>query len=1186
MKNFNFNYIKVLDYFKGDDLAASTWINKYALKNEEGEIIEGTPDDMHKRLAREFYKVEKTYQERDYMKTEALSNYGQNRPMLSEDAIYELFKNFKYIIPGGSVMSGLGSSNPISLSNCFVIDGPNDSYQDIMRARTEQIQLMKRRGGVGYDLSKLRPRGAKVHNAAVTSTGAASFMDVCSDITNEVAQEGRRGALMLTISINHPDVEEFITKKQDLTKVTGANISVQVTDEFMKAVEKEEDFILRYPVSSKLTSNLNKEEVCKAPYNELCVTLDSFGNEVGYYKKVKAKDLWNKLIHCAWNTAEPGVIFSDHMKYFSPDSEYPQYQMVCTNPCQPEWATVLTPNGISTFKEIHKGSIIWSSEGWTKVLRKSFSGIKEVREYRTTSGIFYGTSNHRIVSKGIKVKAEDAESIDVLQGFNSKHSTLDKQDIIDGLVFGDGSVHKASNNRIILYIGGNDSDYYTDPEIEDYILQKDMFNHKVTSISNEAHEVSTTITPQELPLTYQRSIPDRFLKGSADKVKGFLRGLYSANGSVISNRVTLKTASSVLRDQVQLMLSSIGIRSYYTTNKSKDVRFINGTYSCRESYDINISTDRNVFAREIGFIQKYKTNRLEVSLKHSLKKELKTSTIISDEIIDTEPVYNITVDNKSHTYWTGGLNVSNCGEIGMGAYDSCRLLHINLTSFVDRPFTETATVNYKKLYEITYEAQRLADDLVTLEIKAIDRIISHLDKLKDKDEIELWNKFRNTALGGRRTGVGFTGLMDMLAMVSTNTEIKTADPSMELVLRHISYSMMQAELDCTIDMAITRGVFLDYDNPAKYTLHLSNWNKFVSKEFPGTFDRMCKYGRRNISFSTIAPTGTVSIMARCSSGIEPIFRAVYKRKRKCMSPSEQADFVDKNGERFITFVVVHPGLRQWAETIYPKEVLDKLTAEKWEQLCKDSPYNCFTADSMSIGERLDIQSLLQKYITHSISSTINVSKEISEDSIGIIYFTAWERGCKGITIYRDGSREGVLTSIKEAKPDNILCCNAPKRPKELVADYYQIKVKGEQFIVLVGLYKDKPYEIFCLKTLRPVNVPFHQGIITKLSKMHYHFKSKYYEIANLEDVNANMEEKATTLYASMLLRHGVAIKYIIKTAKKVDDNIASFTAAICRVLSKYMEKEELNDKCPKCGATLIREEGCIHCSNCDYSKCG
>ena len=859
MKNFNFNYIKVLDYFKGDDLAASTWINKYALKNEEGEIIEETPDDMHKRLAREFYKVEKTYQERDYVKTEALSNYGQNRPMLSEDAIYELFKNFKYIIPGGSVMSGLGSSNPISLSNCFVIDGPNDSYQDIMRARTEQIQLMKRRGGVGYDLSKLRPRGAKVHNAAVTSTGAASFMDVCSDITNEVAQEGRRGALMLTISINHPDVEEFITKKQDLTKVTGANISVQVTDEFMKAVEKEEDFILRYPVSSKLTSNLNKEEVCKAPYNELCVTLDSFGNEVGYYKKVKAKELWNKLIHCAWNTAEPGIIFSDAMRMKSPDFEYPKYRMVCCNPC---------------------------------------------------------------------------------------------------------------------------------------------------------------------------------------------------------------------------------------------------------------------------------------------------------------------------------------AEIGMGAYDSCRLLHINLTSFVDRPFTETATVNYKKLYEITYEAQRLADDLVTLEIKAVDRIISHLDKLKDKDEIELWNKFRNTALGGRRTGVGFTGLMDMLAMVSTNTEIRTADPSMEFVLRQISYGMMQAELDCTIDMAITRGVFLDYDNPAKYTLHLSNWNKFVSKEFPGTFDRMCKYGRRNISFSTIAPTGTVSIMARCSSGIEPIFRAVYKRKRKCMSPSEQADFVDKNGERFITFVVVHPGLRQWAETIYPKEVLDKLTAEKWEQLCKDSPYNYFTADSMSIGERLDIQSILQKYITHSISSTINVSKEFSEDSIGIIYFTAWERGCKGITIYRDGSREGILTSIKEAKPDNILCCNAPKRPKELVADYYQIKVKGEQFIVLVGLYKDKPYEIFCLKTLRPVNVPFHQGIITKLSKMHYHFKSKYYEIANLEDVNANMEEKATTLYASMLLRHGVAIKYIIKTAKKVDDNIASFTAAICRVLSKYVEKEELKEKCPKCGAALIREEGCIHCSNCDYSKCG
>lgn len=313
-----------LEYFKGDELAASTWRNKYAADGEQ------TPDDTHRRLAKKFARVENNYDwDMPNHKAMKLSNYGYQRPNLDEEAIYELFKDFKYIIPGGSVMSGCGTGALVSLSNCFVIGSPKDSYSEIMKTRSQQAQLMKRRGGVGYDLSQLRPRGAKVNNAAKSSTGAASFMDVCSDITNEVAQNGRRGALMLSMSINHPDIEEFITKKQDLTKVTGANISVKVTDEFMQAVEKDEDYILRFPVDESVPQGLMIEEM---PYNELWFFSDD-DHPDSFFKKVRARELWNTLMHCAWNTAEPGIMFERAMHNYSPDGVYPDFKMVGTNPC-------------------------------------------------------------------------------------------------------------------------------------------------------------------------------------------------------------------------------------------------------------------------------------------------------------------------------------------------------------------------------------------------------------------------------------------------------------------------------------------------------------------------------------------------------------------------------------------------------------------------------------------------------------------------------------------------------------------------------------------------------------------------------------------------------------------------------------------------------------------------------------
>lgn len=854
-----------LEYFKGDELAASTWRNKYATDREQ------TPDDTHRRLAKEFARVEGNYDwHMSTNKALKLSNYGYQRPELDEEAIYQLFKDFKYIIPGGSVMSGCGTGALVSLSNCFVIGSPKDSYAEIMKTRSQQAQLMKRRGGVGYDLSQLRPRGAKVNNAARSSTGAASFMDVCSDITNEVAQNGRRGALMLSMSINHPDIEEFITKKQDLAKVTGANISVKVTDEFMQAVIENKDYTLRFPVDESDLSYKETDEfgntVC-IQYNELFDGKREYNKlySIGkgrFIKLIKARELWNTLMHCAWNTAEPGIMFESQMHNYSPDGVYENFRMVGTNPC---------------------------------------------------------------------------------------------------------------------------------------------------------------------------------------------------------------------------------------------------------------------------------------------------------------------------------------GEIPMGPFDSCRLIHINLASYIVNPFTKNAYIDEELLYMHSYEAMRLADDLVDLEIEAVDRIIDTVKNDTDDTEFKLWSKIKETAIRGRRAGLGFTGLADAIAMLGLKYDSDEGISQVEQLMK----VMFKGQLDSNIDMAIERGPFPVWN--VRQEFHAgwddggsgqNDWFTILCKDYNSEARRMFQYGRRNISWSTVAPTGTVSIMAGTSSGIEPIFLPFYQRKRKCMSESDRVDYVDKVGEKYTLFTVVHPNLKRWAiETMnYSESEVNEWSLGIWKEVWKESPYYGSTAPEIDWRQRVKLQGVVQKYITHSISSTVNLAKETTEEEIADIYIEAWKQGLKGITIYRDGCREGVLTQVE--KPKTIEGRQAPKRPKVLEADYYQVKVKKEQFIVLVGLLEDKPYEVFAFRPLNPVNIPSHKGTITKVSKMHYSFDSEHINISNLELANTNIEENAATLYSSMLLRHGVDINYIIKTARKVNDNISSFSSAMCRILAKYISNEEIKGEvCPDCGGTLVREGGCIHCKDCGYSKC-
>ncbi|QWM89389.1 vitamin B12-dependent ribonucleotide reductase [uncultured phage cr151_1] len=528
-----------------------------------------------------------------------------------------------------------------------------------------------------------------------------------------------------------------------------------------------------------------------------------------------------------------------------------------------------------------------------------------------------------------------------------------------------------------------------------------------------------------------------------------------------------------------------------------------------------------------------------------------------------------------------GVSSNPCGEIFMGPFDSCRLIHINLSSYIVDPFTDKAHIDEELLYMHSYEAMRLADDLVDLEIEAVDKIIDTVKNDTDDTEFKLWSKIKETAIQGRRAGLGFTGLADAIAMLGLKYDSDEGISQVEQLMK----VMFKGQLDSNIDMAIERGSFPAWDSVVEAESN-SDWLKFIRSNYLKTWLKMAQSGRRNISWSTVAPTGTVSIMAGTSSGIEPVFMPFYQRKRKCMSESDRVDYVDKVGEKYTLFTVVHPNLKKWAiETLnYSESEVNEWSLGVWKEVWKESPYYGSTAPEIDWRQRVKLQGVVQKYITHSISSTVNLDRETTEEEIADIYIEAWKQGLKGITIYRDGCREGVLTQVE--KPKTIEGRQAPKRPKVLEADYYQVKVKKEQFIVLVGLLEGKPYEVFAFRPLNPVNIPAHKGTITKVSKMHYSFDSEHINISNLELANTNIEENAATLYSSMLLRHGVDINYIIKTARKVNDNISSFSSAMCRILAKYIPNEEIKGEvCPDCGSVLIRENGCVHCSSCGWSRC-
>ena len=832
------------EYFGGDELAAQVWVNKYALKDSQGNLYERTPADMHWRLANEIARIEVKYPN-----------------PLSAQQLFDLFDHFRYIVPQGSPMTGIGNNFQVSsLSNCFVIgvDGLADSYGGIFKIDEEQVQLMKRRGGVGHDLTHIRPEGSPVKNSALTSTGIVPFMERYSNSTREVAQGGRRGALMLSVAIKHPDSEKFIDAKMVQGKVTGANVSVKIDDDFMRAVESEEEYIQQYPV---------------------------YSNEPMVSQKVNAKALWNKIIHNAWSSAEPGVLF------------------------------------------------------WDTILRES--------------------------------------------------------------------------------------------------------------------------------------VPDCY--------------------------------------------ADLGYRT-----------------------------------------------------------------------VSTNP----------------------CGEIPLCPYDSCRLLAINLYSYVENPFTAEAKFNFDLFRKHVGLAQRIMDDIIDLEIEKIEKILAKIatdpeDNIVKRTEYELWEKIMHKTLKGRRTGVGVTAEGDMLAALGLRYGTEEATEFSEKVHSVIAVEAYRS----SVQMAKERGAFEVYDAKREEN------NPFVARikaQDEALYQEMVKYGRRNIACLTIAPTGTTSIMTQTTSGIEPAFMPVYKRRRK-VNPNDtnvRIDFIDPEGDAFEEYIVFHHKFAEWmrvngidTEKNYTQEELDEIIAR--------SPYYKATSNDIDWLQKVKMQGRVQKWVDHSISVTINLPATATEELVSQLYLEAWKSGCKGCTIYRDGSRSGVLVSVSkkdEEKKDEKRCVcfsmSEYERPKELNCDIVRFQNKKEKWIAFVGLKDGRPYEIFTgiaddeEGILLPKSVTEGKIIKTTDEEGNRRYDFQYKNTRGYKTTVEGLSHKFDKEYwnyaklISGVLRYGMPIDQVVKLVGSLQldsESINTWKAGVERALKKYIpdgtQMESM--ECPECHQhTIVMKEGCLVCSNCGYSKCG
>lgn len=935
-------------YFNGDSLASKVFLDKYALKNNDGDLLENSPEMMHRRIAKEFARIEK----------------NKFKEPLTEREIFGLLDGFLEVLPQGSPMFGIGNDYQIiSLSNCYLLDVPLDNYNSILDVDKQLVNICKRRGGVGIDLSNLRPTGSSVNNAAKSSSGMISWMERYSNSIREVAQSGRRGALMLTLSINHPDILAFCTVKNDPTKVTGANISVRLNQEFLDAVKNDTDYELRWPVDSK-TPKVSKT--------------------------VSAKMVWDTIINSAWGRAEPGLLMWDNVTTNTPADYYENYRSMGTNPC------------------CHAAS--------KDVFVNTNNGVKEIKTVTSDDQVDVGYGNF--------VKNSGYFSVGVAE---------------------------------VYQVGFSNDDVF-------YVTRDHKF---MTPTQCEYGEPSYQLTPLAL----------------------------------------LKPGDIVLAEE-------------------------NGI--------------------TIKYIQFYKI----------------------------EEVGCINVPQYGYFKTKSGLFSGN-SEINLSPLDSCRLMAINLLSYVKAPYTEKASFDFNTFKGRAKIAQRLMDDMVDLESEKIDKIIDKIEsdpepQVIKSPEIDMWRRIKRFNDEGRRTGTGITALGDTLAALG----IKYGSEESIEVTGEIYKTLKLGCYESSVEMAEELGAFKDWDHEKEKDCPIIDR---IKEEDPKLYKRMAKSGRRNISLTTTAPTGSLSILTQTTSGIEPLFMLGYTRRRKINAEDGgKADFVDQNGDKWEENTVYHTQIAKWMEVTGKTDV-------------KESPWYGACAEDIDWINRVKLQAAAQLHVDHAISSTINLPEDVSKETVAKIYQTAFESGCKGITVYRKNCRTGVLIEKPEKKLDNSICQTvAPKRPKLMNCDVHHLTYEGKRYYAVVGLLNE-PYEIFVglnSDSEGDVIVPksIKAGTLTKEARKKYILEHKDSHFS-CDISNGHTDENADVLgrLISTSLRHGTPIEFIVHQLEKTHGGLTSFSKILCRTLKKYIKEgaKVYGEKCQSCGSENIqRTSGCVNCMECSWSKCG
>jgi len=1127
-----------LAYYDGDELPTDVFAGKYALQDLNEAFYELTPADMHRREAKEFARIER----------------GYPNPV-SEEEIFELISTWK-VVPQGGPMSALGNPYQIqSLSNCFVVESPYDSYGGIMKTDQQEAQIMKRRGGVGFDISTIRPKGLVAANAARTTDGIAIFMDRFSNTCREVGQGGRRGALMLTISVHHPEVLTFANVKRDPKRVTGANVSIRMSDEFMNAVVKGEKYQQRFPVEAGLDHYV----------------IDQW---------VDAREVWDNVVLAMRDCSEPGMLFWDTVRRMGPADAYDFFKSISTNPCVAGNTLIAVADGrnavsIRELADEGKDVPVYSTNPvtgrveikWGRAPRLTKRGAEVWKLTLDDGSTLIATPDHMIMLRDRSyVELKDLKPGTSVFPFNSFNSNGYRQICNTGVDMIGGAKRNQRQYRLIhKFFGG-----HVDPKTHAlHHIDFDSTNDAMSNLQVMLHEEHRALHAERMTgeknpyhvmteewkqrfACHPGEKNGRYMKVTNEQLLDHGRRLFDTNGRITKEMWIAYAAEKVLPQHLNR--------------------------KCR-------------FGSWTNFANQVATNH----------------KVVSVERAGVEDVYNLTVDDN-HNYHvitsnedekfvvSSGICVKNCGEITLSAYDSCRLLFVNLLKFVIDPFKPTARFDFREFCRVSEIAQRLMDDLIDLELEAIDKIIAKVNADPEPDdvkvsELDLWRKIKVAAEQGRRTGLGITALADMFAALDMKYGCDESIAITEEIYKNLAMSSYRS----SVRMAQERGAFPAFDAETEKD------HPFISRimdEDPELRTQYEQFGRRNIANTTTAPVGSGSIMVRTSSGCEPVFWIKSTRKRKLTDADKNArvDEVDDLGDKWQKYDVFHQGVKEWMKATGEIDIMK-------------SPYYGSTIEEVDPLRKVDIQAAAQRWICHSISNTTNLPKNVEVKVVDDLCMKAWKTGCKGVTIYRIGSRKAVIVDESASQPDSqplvITECHAPKRPKELECDVHRVSIKGQQYLVLVGLLAGVPYEIFaglsqCVEVPRKTKKAFiikngkKDGIVT------YNLRIPLAEddellLKDIVSLFDNPEHGALTRMISMSMRHGVPTQFLVEQLKKDKrSDLTSFSGVIARVLKGYIKDgtevtgTETSDekKCPECGEKLVYQSGgCVGCTSCAWSKC-